>query len=104
MYPSLLPSNESELERQLVRAHEQIDAHLRDEKVMAYPTNCKIEWFIPGAFADFSQRLCSQFNEIDLDKCLQYLPMEEVFTEPLEAILQRRSILCMKTLIPVFNA
>ena len=104
MYPSLLLSNETDLERQLVRAQEQIDAHLRDEKVMAYPTNCKIEWFIPGAFADFSQRLCSQFNEIDLDKYLQNIPMEEVFTEPLEAILQRRSFLCMKTLIPVFNA
>ena len=104
MYPSLLPNNELELERRLVQAQEQIDSHLRDEKFMAYPTNCNIDWFIPDAFADFSRSLCSQFNEIDFDKCLQNLPMEEVFTEPLEAILQRRSILCMKTLIPVFNA
>ena len=104
MYPSLLTNTQSELERRLEQAQEQINSHLRDEKFMAYPTNCKFDMAISNSFADFSQSMCSRFTEINLDKCLQNVPMEEVLTEPLEAILQRHSVLCMKTLIPVFNA
>ena len=84
---------QADLTRQLVQAQEVIDSFLRDEKIMAYPTDCNFDMAISESFNDFCQNICNQYSRMSLDKCLQDVPIEEILSEPLEAIIQR-TVLC----------
>ena len=94
MYPVFTSTGgQSVLEQRLQEAQDRIDTLLRDEKTMAYPNNCDF-MAISNSFADFSQSICSRFSGMNLDKCLQDVPLEVILSEPLEAIIQGHTVLC----------
>ena len=92
MYPG--SDMQADLAKQLAMAQEVIDAHLRDEKCMAYPKDCVFGMGVSNSFQDWCNSLVQNFSEMDLDKSLQEVPLDEFLRVPLEAILQRQSVLC----------
>ena len=92
MYPG--SDTQADLASRLAMVQEIIDFHLRDEKYMAYPVDCDFNNGVSNSFQDWCDSLLEQFSGMDLDKCLQEVPLDDFLRVPLEAILQRQSALC----------
>ena len=92
MYPG--SDRQSDMAKQLAMAQEIIDAHLRDEKYMAYPKDCIFVNGVSNSFQDWCNSLIKQFSGMDLDKALLDVPLDEFLRVPFEDILRRQSVLC----------